>query len=240
MASLATRLQRREDIAHGTMAFHFDKPAGFRFKAGQAIDLILPDLAGGASGSDRHAFSIVSAPHESDLVVATRMRDSTFKNALAGLPIGGLAQVDGPFGSLTLHRKPNRAAVFIAGGIGITPFISMLRHASRNAPDQRLVLLYSNRRPEDTAFLTELQRLEGDNRNFRLVATMTRMVESSLLWMGRAGPIDEDLLKRVAEDLPDPIYYVAGPPSMVTALCDALERAGVDADDIRSEAFHGY
>jgi ferredoxin-NADP reductase len=150
------------------------------------------------------------------------------------------AGIEGPFGSLTLHNKVDRAAVFLAGGIGITPFMSMLRHAAHESLPHRLVLLYSNRRPEDSAFLTELQRLEGENRNFRLVATMTRMRESRLPWMGETGAIDEALLKRAAAELPDPIYYVAGPPAMVAAVRETLERAGVDADDVRSEEFYGY
>ena len=240
MTSVTVRLQRREEVAHATMAFHFDKPAGFSFRPGQAIDLILPDPAGSGAESERHAFSIVSAPHEGELVVATRMRASAFKNALARLPVGAPAQIEGPFGSLTLHNKLERPAVLIAGGIGITPFVSMLRHAAYIALQQRLVLLYSNRRPEDSAFLSELQRLEGEIRNFRLVATMTHMRESRLPWMGETGKIDEALLKHVAVELANPIYYVAGPPSMVGAMRDTLERAGVDGDDIRSEEFYGY
>jgi ferredoxin-NADP reductase len=240
MSSMTVHLQRCEEVAHGTMAFHFDKPAGFTFKPGQAIDLVLADPAVSGTESARHAFSIVSAPHEGDLVLATRMRDSAFKNALARLPIGAAAQIDGPFGSLTLHNKLARPAVFIAGGIGITPFMSMLRHAAISKRQQRLVLLYSNRRPEDAAFLVELQRLEGDNRHFQLVATMTAMEDSRLPWTGETGKIDQALLKRVAKELADPVYYVAGPVAMVGALRDALERAGIDGDDIRSEEFHGY
>jgi len=172
--------------------------------------------------------------------VATRMRDSAFKNALANLPVGSPAQVEGPSGSLTLHNKPDRAAILIAGGIGITPFMSILRHAAHDALPHRLVLLYSNHRPEDSAFLSELQLLEGENKNFRLVATMTRMGDSSSPWQGETGPIDEALLKRTAAELAAPIYYVAGPPAMVAGLRETLGRAGVDDDDIRSEDFYGY
>lgn len=240
MASMTVHLQRREEVAHGTMAFHFDKPAGFVFKPGQTIDLILPDPAVAGTDSGRHTFSIVSAPHQDELVVTTRMRDSAFKNAMARLPIGGAAEIEGPFGSLTLHNRPDRAAVLIAGGIGITPFMSMLRHAAHDALPHRLVLLYSNRRPEDSAFLSELQRLEGENPNFRLVATMTRMGGSRLPWMGDTGTIDAALLKRVTAELTNPVYYVAGPPTMVGALRDMLEQAGVDGDDVRSEEFYGY
>ena len=240
MTVSTVHLQLREQVAYGTTAFHFDKPAGFSFKPGQAIDLILPDPATPGAESPRHAFSIVSAPYESDLVVATRMRESTFKNALARLPIGAPVQIDGPFGSLTLHNKLDRAAVFIAGGIGITPFMSMLRQATKSALKQRLVLLYSNRRREDSAFLLELQRLEGENPNFSLVATMTRQGESSQPWQGATGVIDEALLKRTTAELTAPIYYVAGPPALVGAMRATLERAGIDEDDIRSEEFYGY
>jgi ferredoxin-NADP reductase len=240
MTAFTLRLRQREEIAHGTMAFRFDKPDGFSFKPGQAIDLILSDPAVSGTEGARHAFSIVSAPHEGTLEIATRMRDSAFKNALARLPIGGAAEVDGPFGSLTLHNKLDRAAVFVAGGIGITPFMSMLRHAAHVGLQQRLVLLYSNRRPEDSAFLTELQRLEGENPNFRLVPTMTQMGESRLPWTGATGVIDAALLKEIAAELRDPIYYVAGPPAMVAGLRETLELAGVDGDDIRSEECYGY
>jgi ferredoxin-NADP reductase len=240
MASIPVRLKRREEVAHGTMAFHFEKPAGFAFKPGQAIDVVLSDPAVAGTDSARHAFSIVSAPHQDELVVTTRMRDSAFKNALARVPVGGTVDIEGPFGSLTLHNKAERAAVFIAGGIGITPFMSMARHAAHGALPHRLVLLYSNRRPEDSAFLAELQRLEGENPNFRLVATMTQMEESRLPWTGETAKIDEALLKRVTEGLANPIFYVAGPPSLVAAMREALERAGVDSDDIRGEEFFGY
>jgi ferredoxin-NADP reductase len=240
MSSTPVQLRRREEVADRTFAFHFDKPAGFTFKPGQAVDLILPESAALAGDNARHAFSIVSAPHESELVVATRMRGSPFKNALAQLPVGGEAAIDGPFGSLTLHKKVERPAVFIAGGIGITPFMSMLRHAAHVPSAQQLVLLYSNRRPEDSAFLAELQRLEGEHGGFQLIATMTDMAQSRTPWSGETGKVDEDVLRRIAKEFVDPVYYVAGPPAMVAALRDALEEAGVDSDDIRSEEFYGY
>ena len=240
MTTFSVRLQRREEVAHGTTAFHFDKPAGFSFKPGQAVDLILldPPTTDGANG--RHAFSIVSAPFEPELVVATRMRESVFKNALKGLPIGSSAQLEGPFGSLTVHNDRARPAVLIAGGIGITPFMSILRQAAKDQLQQRLVLLYSNRRPEDSAFLVELQQLERENKNFRLVATMTQMRVSKLPWQGETGLLGEALLKKIGAELVAPIYYLAGPPAMVGALRDNLNHAGVNDDDIRSEEFYGY
>lgn len=180
MTSYKVRLQAREDVAEGTMAFHFEKPSGFSFKPGQAIDVILIAPPTTDTQSARHTFSIVSAPFHDELVVATRMRDSAFKRALKSLPIGSPAKLEGPFGSLTLHSDRVWPAIFIAGGIGVTPFMSILRQAAKDQLSQRLLLLYSNRRPEDAAFLSELQELERQNTNFRLVATMTEMSKRSV------------------------------------------------------------
>jgi ferredoxin-NADP reductase len=201
---------------------------------------VLPDPADAAPEGLRHAFSIVSAPHESELVVATRMRSSPFKDALASLAIGAPAAIDGPFGSLTLHKNPERPALFIAGGIGITPFISMLRHAVDAGLQHKVVLLYSNRRPQDSAFIAELQDLEAKNAKFRLVATMTDMAGSRDAWTGETRRIEEAFLHEVGAQLVNPVHYVVGPPAMVGAVRDALEESGADADDIRSEEFYGY
>jgi len=219
------------------MAFHFAKPPGFSFKAGQAIDVVLDEPGG---GTFRHAFSLVSAPFENELVVATRMRDTAFKRALGALEIGAAARLDGPFGSLTLHNDRARAAVFVAGGIGITPFLSMLRQAAHDRREQPLALLYSNKRPEDTAYLDELNRLAAAHPDFRLLATMTESARSGVAWKGATQPIGDELIRRAAKDLPRPVYYVAGPPGMVVAARAALLAQGVDDDDIRSEEFHGY
>lgn len=241
MTTYTARLEAREEIAEGTMAFHFEKPEGFEFKPGQAIDVVLPvqGLAPDDQGA-RHAFSIVSAPFQDELVIATRMRDSAFKRALKSLPMGSQVTIDGPFGSLGLHKDRTRAGIFIAGGIGITPFVSILRQAARNRLQQRLILLYSNRRPEDAAFLAELQQLAAQSESFHLSATMTQASSSSRRWEGATGLITGEFVKSVVGDLAAPIFYVVGPPGMVEAMRQTLSRAGIDDDDIRSEEFYGY
>jgi len=221
MSTYDVKLLSRHEIADGTMEFHFTRPDGFEFKAGQAIELVLPEPAGG------HAFSLVNAPSEGELVVATRMRDSAYKRALRALPIGACVKVDGPFGSLTLHRNPSRAAVFIAGGIGITPFMSIVRNAVEECLKHPMALVYSNRRARDAAYLDELRSIE----NLRLVATLTEE---------GGGFVDAAMIRRAAEGLPAPIFYVAGPPAMVEAMKAVLEKAGVEDTDVRSEEFFGY
>jgi ferredoxin-NADP reductase len=148
--------------------------------------------------------------------------------------------VDGPFGSLTLHKNPARAGVLVAGGIGITPFMSMLRHAAHSQSQQPLALLYSNRRPEDTAFLAELESLARSHPALRLAATMTDMAHSAQPWDGATGLIDSAFVQRAIAGLPAPIFYVSGPPAMVQAMRQTLIDAGADEDDVRSEEFFGY
>jgi ferredoxin-NADP reductase len=238
MSAYEVKLKGHLAVAEGTMAFRFSKPDGFVFEAGQAVSLELFEPPAEV-GQGSRTFSLVSAPFEPELVVATRMRDSAFKRALKALPDGADMRIDGPFGDLTLSDT-GRPAVFIAGGIGITPFMSMLRQAAEERSPQPLFLAYSNRRPEDAAFLDELQQLERKNKHFRLMATMTDMGKSAREWSGERNFVDADMLQRLVGDLAAPVFYVVGPPAMVEAMQWTLDGAGVAKDRIRTEEFYGY
>ena len=238
MKAYEASLHGRLTVAEGTKAFRISRAEGFAFKAGQAIRLELIDPPAQAGQSSR-TLSIVSAPFEDELMVATRMRDSAFKRALDALPDGAKLKVTGPLGKFTLDDS-ERPAVFIAGGIGITPFMSMLRQAARERSPRRLFLAYSNRRPEDAAFLEELQELERRNEQFRLMATMTDMGRSARAWHGETGQIDAGKLQRLVGDLALPVFYVVGPPAMVEAMQRVLGSAGIAEDRIRTEEFYGY
>ena len=127
------------------------------------------------------AFSIASSPHEETLMVATRIRDTAFKRVLSAMPLGSVVKIEGPSGDLTLHNNVKRTAVFLAGGIGITPFRSIVCRAAKEKLPHRIFLFYSNRRPEDAPFLDELQALQEENPNYTLIATMTEMPKSHRL-----------------------------------------------------------
>lgn len=234
------RLAKKEYVAENTMAFHFEKPHGFDFRPGQYLDVTLIDpVETGPEGNIR-SFSIASTPKEDRLVVVTRMRDSAFKRVLQATPLGGEVELEGPFGDFTLHHNTQRPAVLLAGGIGITPFLSMIRHATRQKSALLLYLFYSNRRPEDTAFLGTLQELEAENTNLHFIPTMTVMDNSHQEWAGETGCIDGKMLNRYLPQFRGSIYYVSGPPSMIAAMRQVLTTVRVDQDDIISEDFLGY
>lgn len=240
MSACDARLEQREQVAADTTAFHFSKPTGFSFEPGLAIDLTLPGPASTDVHDVRHEFSIVSAPAEPRLTIATRMRPSRFKRALDALPIGATVRIAGPFGAFAWHSDHGRPLVLVAGGIGITPFMSVLRHWRREAARQPISLVYSNRRPEDAAFLDELMELARGHSDFSLLATMTQMESSVRRWSGDTTRINETLLKKAAGGLQAPMHYLAGPPGMVEAVRRMLTLAAVGDEHIRSEEFFGY
>ena len=240
---VVTLVSRRE-VAVRTLAFEITRPDGFQFKAGQTVDLTWVEPSETDSEGDTRTLSIASAPDDPQLLFATRLRDTGFKRILERAPLGATLRMDGPFGDLTLHNNASRPAILIAGGIGITPFRSIVRRAAHEKLPQRIFLFYANTRPENAAFLEEFEAIRQDNPNFAFIPTMGN---SSPSWHGETGRISAEMLIRHLNSIAlptsnaaGPIYYVAGPPAMVTGIRSVLNSAGIDDDDVRSEEFSGY
>jgi ferredoxin-NADP reductase len=238
--SFTSKLRKKEVVAEGTMSFSFSKPEGFAFKAGQYMDLTLTDPPETDAEGNIRSLSIASAPEDDELLFATRMRDTAFKRFLRDAAIGTEVRMEGPMGSFTLHNNAAKPAVFLAGGIGITPFSSIIRHAAKARLPHRLYLFYSNRRPEDSAFMHGLEQIQKENPNYKFIPSMSEMNKSAQPWSGETGFINREMLARHLTALQGPIYYIAGPPAMVAAMRQMLSGASVDEDDIRTEEFAGY
>ena len=237
--SQTIKLKNRNEVAAGTMAFHFEKPPGFTFVPGQAGDFTIPNPPENDAEGNKRSFSLAGAPYEEDIIIATRMRDTAFKRSLKKIPLGTELIMDAPWGELVLDEDTTIPAVFLTGGIGITPIRSIVLQATREKRPQKLMLFYSNRHPEDAAFLDELIQAEKENPNYTCVPTMTKMPDSSS-WKGETSKIDEALLKRHLGDLSKPVFYVSGPPEMVSAMQKLLRDAGVKDTNVRAEEFSGY
>ncbi|HMM82016.1 MAG TPA: FAD-dependent oxidoreductase [Terrimesophilobacter sp.] len=235
-----TKLLEKIDEADGSMSFRFEKPPGFEYTAGQFADYTLIDPPETDAEGNIRGFSLSSAPYEPFLMATTRLRDTAFKRVLRDAPIGTELELDAPYGSFTLHNNVNRPAVFLTGGIGVTPARSMALQSVHDTTGHRIVLLYSSAAPRNAVFLDELVRLGRDNENVTVAPTMTRLDGSGESWDGERGHIDAAMLSRYVDDVAAPIYYVCGPGPMVKAMRAVLDSAGVDSDDIRTEEFTGY
>lgn len=230
----------RDMVAERTMSFRFAKPAAWSYRAGQFVDITLHDPPETDAEGNLRGFSISSAPREDVIAITTRLRDTAFKRVLQRVPLGTQVKIEGPFGDLRLHHAA-RPAVLLAGGIGITPFRSILVETiGAGGLAYPVTVFHANRRPEDSAFADELRALARRDPKLTFVPTMTAMDASAQRWDGERGRIDDALLRRHLDGLAGPIYYIAGPPGMVQGLRSMLLTAGVDEDDVRIEEFTGY
>jgi ferredoxin-NADP reductase len=240
MPTYRVRLKAQRELAASTLGFYFEKPSEFAYRGGQFVNLTLVDPPETDAEGNTRAFTLSSAPHENNLMVATRMRDSAFKRALSRLAPGTELKLAGPYGNFILSTETSRPAVLLAGGIGVTPFRSMALEAIHRGSARLIFLFYSNRRPEDAAFLEELTQTGEANPNFRFVPLMTQIEKSNRVWNGPTGRLGVAGLQRRLGSLDGAEYYLAGPPGFVVALGAELSAAGIPAQDIRVDEFDGY
>jgi ferredoxin-NADP reductase len=208
------------------------------FQPGQYFWVTLLDPPYDDEKGPRRHITVVTSPTERGVLgLATRLRDSAFKRSLAELPEGTEVEVEQPKGSFVLPQETDRHYVFIAGGIGITVFRSMLRYIADEGLPHRVTLVHSNRDRESTAFYDELRELEATNPNLEIVYTMTQ----DSTWEGETRRIDAEMLRdHLAEELGSYAYLIAGPPAMVDGVAETLQGAGISEDQVRPARFSGY
>jgi ferredoxin-NADP reductase len=233
------RIKEKREVAKGTLMVLFDLLGQeVDFQPGQYFWVTLLDPPyDDEKGPKRHITVVTSPTERGVLGLATRVRDTAFKRSLAELPEGTEVEVEQPKGSFVLPEETDRPYVFIAGGIGITVFRSMLRYIADEGLPHRVTLVYSNRDRESTAFYDEVHELEAAIPNLEVVFTMTEDPG----WDGETRRINADMLRdHLGEELDSYTYLIAGPPAMVDGVAEALQDAGIPEDQLRPARFSGY
>lgn len=188
-------------------------------------------------GVEEYPMSLASSPTQGFLEFGARLSDSTWKQAFAKLRTGDEVEIDGAYGHFVLDT--DRDAVFVAGGIGITPLKGMARYFADTDSPRRSVLVYSNRSREEIAYADELSEIADRYPRFRVIHTLTREPAPSG-WSGRRGRIDRALLDEAAGNLTEPIYYLSGRGGLVSEVGGLLLRMGVPEERVKFEVFRGY
>ncbi len=212
----------------------------FNYHAGQYIGLVL-DIKDCDERCNARPFSLASSPTEKGrLIITTKLGESAFKKAFFALKPGDKVKVSGPFGHMSFPEEHTRTAVMLSGGIGITPLRAMIKYATDKKLPNKIILFYSNRIPEEILFKEDLDKLQKQNKNLKIIYTITKPGESELEWTGKIGRINTDLIKENVSEINRAIFYICGPPSMIMDLNRILQELKVPPEHIQVENFSGY
>jgi ferredoxin-NADP reductase len=235
-----SKLIERNRIGSDVMIVRMKKPEGFEFLAGQYCAVTVPDIGFRDERGLRRIFSIASSPLEKDLLFAMKMSESALKKTLAEMSPGADLEIEKPVGSLVLPEETGVPLVFLAGGVGITPFRSMVRYSADAGTGHSITLFYSSQTPEETPFLEELQRISGQDRRIAAIITMTRVGEDRSRWSGLTGRVNPEMIREGCKEWERAAYYIAGPPGMSSALNQTLQGMNISPERIQTELFAGY
>lgn len=236
-------LKEKIKEADNAYSFFFERPEGFEFKAGQYIYITLPKLNYPDQRGDTRHFTISSSPSDKDLRITTRIRqESGYKKTLYELETNTILEARGPFGIIDLESDIDKTSVYIAGGIGITPFISKIRNdfdktikkdTNDNIINLEKYLIYSNS-SDDFVFKDEISNLIENGLNLKVCYVNT----------AKESRINNEKMLKIIKDwnlnIKKLVFYVVGPKEFVDGLEEILLNIGVEVDNIKTEKFTGY
>ena len=222
----------RIPVCEGTASFAFERPAAGGFSAGQHFALTLET----AEGEQTKHFSHCDAPADEHARLTTRLTGSPFKRALEALKPGDPVGVDGPFGTLTVGEQVKKA-VFLVGGVGITPARSIVRDSVQRHTGLTSLVFDGNLDERCIPFLEEFRGYEADDPRIRFVHVLER---PSAAWTGERGYITAELVTRHCDPLDGWHWFIAGPPAMTEAMEGVIVALELPADRISREPFSGY
>lgn len=224
------------------MTFKFARDGYPEYKAGQFAFFLLDNIKHDSKGPVRH-FSLASSPTEDVLIVSTRIRDSPYKQQLSSLQEGAKIRVSKPQGRFVLHDDYSKPAIFLSGGIGVTPFRSMIKYATDKQLPIKITMFDSNRNVQNILYKDEFDSWVQQNRNLEVVYTVTEEQDVAANWSGERGRIDKSMIERhlTEDEVGNGVFYICGPPGMLKAVQELLEKdMQVPEDRIVIEEFTGY
>jgi glycine betaine catabolism B len=230
-----------------------DKTRPLSYTAGQFAFFDIGGVYNDPKGPIRH-FTISSSPTENFIMFSTRIRDSPYKKRASNLEEGSRVKVRGPEGQFVLHEDDySKPAVFLSGGIGVTPFRSMIKYATDKQLPLKIVMFDSNRNRDNILFKREFDDWAKNNKNLKIIYTISedhgrqeqQQPASSTAndWKGEYGRIDKGMILKYLDTnmLNNSIFYICGPPSMLKAMQSLLQDdLEIPKERIKVEEFTGY
>jgi ferredoxin-NADP reductase len=222
-------ISRTADIT----SYRFARPSDLSYKPGQYFFVTLKQDGKELS---KH-FSFSSSPTEKDFFEFTkRLTDHEYSTALKAAKVGDWARIDAPYGQFTFEGEYPKIAL-LAGGIGITPFISICKNATDKRLESQITLFFGCRTENDIPFRQELESMQQANKNFKVHLVLN---QPSSDWKGATGIITTDMIQKELPDYKDNIFYCCGPPGMVTAMEKLITSIGLPQTQLKLEYFTGY
>jgi ferredoxin-NADP reductase len=236
MAEKIITLKDRKLINENTLAMWFDKKgSGFEFEPGQYAKITLLEPIHNDEEGNSRLFSISTSPTKDYLMFTTRALDTAFNKNILELPIGSKVSISEPGGNTVLHKDSNIPAVFLIGGIGITPVRCMVEYIVESKLPYKAYLFYSNPNAQSMAFFEDFENWARIYSDFKFIPTIDDTTDKN--WKYNFGFINKDLLLKHIPDINKPIYYIVGPLAMVDAMESLLLGLGVNNENIKLERF---
>lgn len=238
-AKLFLKLKEKVEVAKDTYDFVFDPGKKINFRPGQYMEWTLGHDHSDSRGNRRY-FTIASSPTEQDFRMGVKFYEnpSTYKKKLLALENGGLVIASQLAGDFVLPKDPGRKLVFIAGGIGVTPFRSMVKYLLDRGEKRDVVVIYCVKTPDEIAYRDVFDQAERDL-GIKTVYVVGDPQGEKFLHC-RTGRLTDELICVDVPDFLDRTFYVSGPHSMVTNFQKMLKGLGVRPGQIKTDFFPGF
>lgn len=220
---------------HNTFSWqlHPQEQEDFNFQSGQFAMIHILNDDGGTRA--KKPYSLASSPLNNDYLEFGIKLHGDFTHQLSELKAGEIVGIEGPYGVFTYDKDKHQDCVMLAGGIGITPFISMIKYASQAAPENKIILYYFNQTEKDVAFQENLAKLDKQNSNLKIIYSVDKALTDS--WTGEVGLISQENMKKNLDDLQSHFYFLCGPGPFMKAAEAILQANQVPIEQIKKEVF---